>query len=133
MLEKEEDKMRHMLKSLLFAMALVFSVAQAVAHETGPGPNGGAKVDAGKYHVEFVADGSTTIFVYLTDEDDKPVAATGFKANAIFVVGGQPVRFPLVPAGSKKLTGTAPVAVAPGVKGAIQLTAPDGTTAQAKF
>lgn len=42
-------------------------------------------------------------------------------------------RFPLTPAGGSRLAGTAPVAVPKGVKGAVQLTAPDGSTTQAKY
>ena len=118
---------------LVAAIVLATSAIAGLAHDAGTGPNGGPRVDAGKYHVEFVADGGTTVSVYITSADDKPVAATGFKANAIFVVGAQPVRFTLTPADAQKLTGTAPVAVPAGAKGAIQLTAPDGTTAQAKF
>jgi len=63
----------------------------------------------------------------------KPVATTGFKANAIFVVGSQTVRFTLTPAEGVKLVGTAPSPVPAGAKGAVQITAPDGATAQAKF
>lgn len=123
-----------MIKAIIGAAAVVaLTAGQGFGHEAGKGPNGGRKVDAGKYHAELVVDGSTNVAVYLTDEADKPVAATGFKANAIFVVGKQPVRFALTPADTTKLAGTAPVAVPAGVKGALQITAPDGSTAQAKY
>ncbi|MBS0240599.1 MAG: hypothetical protein JSS20_00385 [Proteobacteria bacterium] len=122
------------MRQMINALALMSLVtAQGIAHEAGTGPHGGPKVDAGPYHAELVVDGSTTVAVYLTDEADKPVAPTGFKANAIFVVGAQPVRFALAPADKVKLAGTAPVAVPVGVKGAVQITAPDGSTAQAKY
>ncbi|MBL8588346.1 MAG: hypothetical protein JNK46_07440 [Methylobacteriaceae bacterium] len=42
-------------------------------------------------------------------------------------------RFPLQPADANRLVGTAPVAVPAGVKGAVQITTPDGATAQARF
>lgn len=90
-------------------------------------------MDAGKYHAELVANGSTTVTVFLSDETFKPVDATGFKANAILVVGAKPVRFTLSPAGNANLVGTAPVGVPAGAKGALQLTAPDASTSQAKF
>lgn len=125
--------MGQMMKVAITAAALALTAVQGFAHEAGSGPHGGPKVDAGKYHAELVVDGSSNVAVYLTDEADKPVATTGFKANAIFVVGTQPVRFALTPADNTKLTGTAPVAVPPGVKGAIQITAPDGSTVQAKY
>lgn len=121
---------------LLTAITLAASLgisATAFAHEAAKGSNGGVRVDAGKYHAELVVDGSTTVALFLSDSDDKPIAATGFKANAILVVDGKSQRFPLTPTEGAKLVGTAPVPVSPGVKGAVQLTAPDGETAQAKF
>jgi hypothetical protein len=42
-------------------------------------------------------------------------------------------RFDLAPDADGRLSGTAAVAVPKDVKGAIQLAAPDGTTAQAKY
>ena len=74
-----------------------------------------------------------TVTVFLSDVNDAPISAAGFKANAILLIGGKSQRFPLEPADGSKLVGTAPTPVKPGVKGAIQLTAPDGTTAQGKF
>lgn len=103
------------------------------AHEPATGAHGGMRVDAGKYHAELLADGSTAVSVFLSDGSDKPVPAEGFKANAILVVGGKAQRFTLTPAGASQLSGTAPVPVPKGVKGAVQITAPDGSTAQAKF
>lgn len=117
---------------LALAITLV-SAPLALAHEAAKGPNGGLRVDAGKYHAELVADGSPTVNLYLSDADNKPIPAAGFKGNAIFVIDGKPQRFTLEPADGGKLAGTAPVAVSAGVKGAVQLTAPDGTTGQAKF
>ena len=39
----------------------------------------------------------------------------------------------LEPAGGQKMVGKAPGPVEPGVKGAVQITLPDGATIQAKF
>ncbi len=103
------------------------------AHEAAKGPNGGQRVDAGKYHTELVTDGSTTVMVFLGDAEQKPILAAGFKGNAILVIDGKSQRFPLEPADGSKLVGTAPAPVPAAVKGAIQLTAPDGSTAQGKF
>ena len=125
-------RLRLILAALTLAMAVGFS-APGGAHEAAKGRNGGLRVDAGKYHTELVVDGSTNVVLYLSDADDKPIAATGFAANAILIVDGKTYRFPLTPSADSKLVGTAPVAVKSGVKGAVQLTAPDGTTAQAKF
>ena len=116
------------------AALLAASVLTASAHEPRKGPNGGALVDAGKsYHVELIAKGSEEVVVVLSDINDKPVAAAGFKANAILIVGGKTQRFALEPADGSRLVGKAPVAIPAGTKGAVQLTAPDGATAQAKF
>lgn len=121
-------------RSAAFALALLLVTgAAALAHEAAKGRNGGLRVDAGAYHAELVVDGSTTVALYLSDADDKPIPAKDFKANAILVIGGKSQRFPLTPAEGAKLVGTAPAPVRPGVKGAIQITTPDGGTAQVKF
>lgn len=122
------------MKTLILVLAFVALIPTfAQAHDPRPGPNGGMMVDAGSYHAELVANGSETVTLYLFDAADKPVESAGFKANAILVVNAKPTRFPLEPAGGQKLVGKASGAVVPGVKGVVQLTAPDGTTAQAKF
>ena len=71
--------------------------------------------------------------LFLYDGDDNPVESAGFKGNAILIVNGKPARFSMEPSGGQTLTGKAPSPVEPGVKGAIQLTLPDGSTVQAKF
>lgn len=111
---------------------------EAQAGETGEahsheGENGGVVVDAGAFHMELVADGTTTVAVYLSDADGEPVSTDGFKANAIFVIDGKSQRFALEPVDGSRLVGTAPAPVGEGVKGVVQFTDPDGETAQAKF
>jgi hypothetical protein len=115
------------------AVALLLSTLPAAAHEAAKGRNGGWRVDAGKYHTELVVDGTTKVTIFVSDVDDKPLAATGFKATAILVVDGKTQRFALEPAGGSKLVGTAPVPIKSGVKGVIQLTAPDGAIVQGKL
>lgn len=116
------------------ALALVVTTGSLVlAHEAAKGRNGGLRVDAGAYHAELLVNGTTTVAVFLSDGDDRPIPAQNFKANAILVIDGKSQRFALVPADGSKMVGTAPAPVKPGVKGIIQLTAPDGATAQAKF
>lgn len=115
------------------AVALLLSTLPAVAHEAAKGRNGGWRVDAGKYHTELVVDGTTTVTIFVSDVDDKPLPAAGFKATAILVVGGKTQRFALEPAEGSKLVGTAPVPIKSGVKGVIQLTAPDGSIVQGKL
>ena len=116
------------------AALLAFAGApSAFAHEAAKGVNGGWRVDAGAYHTEVVTDGTATVTVYLSDVNDKPLPAAGFKGNAILVIDGKTQKFALEPVDGSKLVGTAPAPVKPGVKGAIQITAPDGTTAQGKL
>ncbi|MFM9938748.1 MAG: hypothetical protein ACKVP7_04540 [Hyphomicrobiaceae bacterium] len=122
----------HRLATIALSLVLMTS-SIALAHEAAKGRNGGLRVDAGAYHAELLVDGTTNVAVFLSDADDKPIPAKDFKANAILVIDGKSQRFPLTPAEGSKLVGTAPAPVNPGVKGAIQITAPDGATAQAKF
>lgn len=122
--------MKKLALTLLFALMLS---AAALAHQPRLGPNGGLMVDAGSYHTELLADGTETVTLFLFDAEDKPVDSAGFKANAILVVDSKAARFPLEPAGGQKLIGKAPGAVSAGVKGAVQLTSPDGSKVQAKF
>jgi hypothetical protein len=108
--------------------------APAFAHDPRPGPNGGLKVDAGaRHHAELVANGTPQVVVFLYDANDQPVLAQGYRANAILVVAGAPQRFALQPGEGNRLVGTAPVPVPAGTKGAVQITGPDGATAQARF
>lgn len=116
------------------SMALALLVAGAAqAHEAAKGRNGGVLVDAGKYHTELLVDGTDKVNVYLSDADDKPVDAKGFKATAIFILDGKSQRFALEPADGARLVGTAPAPVKAGVKGVVQLTTPDGQSGQAKY
>lgn len=122
--------MRSVLAALVLSLALA---GPSNAHEPRKGPNGGALVDAGKGHVELIANGSPDVMLVLSDITDKPVSAEGYKANAILIVAGKTQRFSLSFAEGSKLQGKAPVDIPAGVKGAIQIIAPDGATSQAKF
>jgi hypothetical protein len=123
-----------MKRILVTCAASLLLATVALAHAPRPGPNGGLKVDAGgAHHAELVADGTETVKLFLYDGNDQPVASEGFKGNAILIVNGKPARFSLEPAGGQMLTGKAPSPVETGVRGAVQLTLPDGSTVQAKF
>jgi hypothetical protein len=119
------------LKAIALAGSMLAATA-AAAHSPTKGPNGGRVEHAGKYHVELVTKGQT-VDVFVTDANDKPVSAKGFKATAILLAGGKSQRVPLEPAEGSRLSGTVPVALPANVKGAVQLTAPGGKTAQGKF
>jgi hypothetical protein len=101
------------------------------AHDT-KGPHGGRLTDAGSYHVELVAK-DTDVELFVSDSTEKPVASKGFKGLAILVVQGKPQRISLEPSGDDRLKGKATVSIPPDAKGVVQLTGPDGKTAQAKF
>jgi hypothetical protein len=116
----------------LSAFASIITFA-AFAHEPRPGPNGGWKVDAGAWHAELVANNTPNVVVFLYDGADQPVSAEGWTGNAILLVDGAAQRFELAPDANGQLTGVAAAAVPRDVKGALQLVAPDGTTAQAKY
>lgn len=123
-----------MTRIVLAALLGLALASPALAHEPRPGPNGGMKVDAGtSHHAELVADGTPSVTVYLYDTNNQPVAAKGYRANAILVVGGATQRFALQPGEANRLIGTAPVPVPAGAKGAVQIMGPDGATAQARF
>jgi hypothetical protein len=112
--------------------ALAFVPLGASAHAPKIGQNGGPQEDAGSFHVEIVPKG-TVLQVYLKDHSDKPVSTSGFKGTAILVIKGKAERIMLTPAGENQLTGTSSVDLPPELKGAVQITTPAGSTAQAKF
>ena len=119
---------------IIAALLTVLAIAvPAFAHEAAKGRNGGLRVDAGKYHTELLIDGTATVVVFLSDTDDRPIPAAGFKGMAILVINGKSERFALEPGDGSRLVGTAPAPVKAGTKGVVQLSAPDGATVQGKF
>ena len=119
-------------KNLAAVVLLVATTTFAGAHAPKVGANGGPQADAGSFHVEVVAKG-TSLQVFLRDHSDKVVLTDGYKGTAIFVVDGKPQRIPLAPAGDNALTGTSTVTIPREPKGAVQITTPTGSTVQAKF
>ncbi len=121
------------MRIMLASLALFSSLSLVHAHEQRVGPRGGALVDAGVYHVELVTrDKAVEIFV--SDAQDKPLPATGFKALAILAVAGKSVRVTLTPsADGAKLVGSAAEPLPARVKGAVQLTGSDGKTATGRI
>ena len=117
-------------KHLILAAAMLFA-APGLAHEA-KGPNGGRVADAGSYHVELVAK-DRLVELHVSDAAEKPIPATGFKAVAILTVGGKPQRIVLEATEPTRLSGNAAVALPKELKGAVQLTTPDGKTASARF
>lgn len=120
--------MRRLIHALV---GIALASASANAHEAD-GRNGSRLVDAGRYHVELVGK-DTAVEVYLLDGDEKPVATSGYKGIAILILDGKPIRVALAPAEPNRLTGAAQAALPVHPKGAVQITAPDGTSASGKF
>lgn len=118
-----------MLRIVSILMILATPLA---AHEPGIGPNGGMRVDAGPYRVELVPDG-TLVNVHITMDDDSTLDTTVMSGTAILVIGGKPVRAPLVPTTPGVLSADTGIEVPTDVKGAVQITGADGKTVQAKF
>lgn len=102
----------------------------AAAHDAA-GLHGGRTTDAGAYHVELVVK-ANVVDVFIRDAGEKPVGATGFRGTAILVVDGKSQRVALEPVDGR-LSGQAVVTLPERPRGVVQLTAPDGTTAQGKF
>ena len=119
------------LRAFIVLTALIIALP-VFAHEPAKGPNGGRVAEAGDYHVELVAKG-TVVEVFLTDSNDKPVSATGFKGTAILVVGGKSQRIALQSEGDTRLSGKANVVLPKMPKGVVQISLPNGATAQAQF
>jgi hypothetical protein len=115
----------------VLVLAAFLSATTAYAHGPASGPNGGPQVDAGDFHIEAVAQG-TSLAVYVRDAGDKPVPTDGFKGTAIFVVDGKPQRIVLAPGGENRLTGTS-TAPLTAPKGAVQISTSDGKSIQGKF
>lgn len=120
-----------MTRKLLATAAFLIAALPATAHEVLKGPNGGRIVEAGPYHVELVVE-AKAVAVYLSDANDKPIPAAGFKGLAILTVGGKAQRIELAPQ-DNKLAGSSPVTVPAAVKGVVRLTDPDGKTAQGRY
>ena len=120
------------MKFRYFALGVVLLIAlPAYAHEP-KASHGGRIAEAGAYHVELVAK-ENAIEIFLIGENDKPVDTKGFRGVAIFNLGGKAERIALAPSEKNNLIGTAATALPAKPKGAVQLTAPDGKTATARF
>ncbi|MSP30104.1 MAG: hypothetical protein EXR09_06560 [Acetobacteraceae bacterium] len=117
-------------RCLLIGALLTWSHA-AWAHDVR-GKHGGRITDAGSYHVEIVVK-SDVVDVFISDQSEKPVTASGFKGTAIIVAGGKSQRVVLAPVDGTRLSGSATTALPDQPKVVVQLTGPDGKTLQAKF
>ncbi len=55
------------------------------------------------------------------------------RQQLFFIIDGKSSRFALASGEGSKLVATAPAPIKVGIKGVVQLTAPDGSSAQGKF
>lgn len=117
---------------ILAIVTVLLAALPAWSHEVAQGPNGGPVVEAGAYHVELVVK-DKAVDVFVSDKNSKPVPVAGFKGIAILTIGGKAQRVSLEPAEGTHLSGTSPVSVPNEVKGVVQLTTPDGKTAQGRY
>lgn len=118
-------------RNLVLVAALIAAVP-AFAHEVEKGPNGGRVADAGEYHVELVAK-DKAVDVFVKDAKDQPAATTGFKGVAILLVDGKQQRITLEPSAPGRLSGKTSGEKPAELKGAVQLTTPQGGSLQARF
>jgi hypothetical protein len=112
--------------------SMLLTALPATAHEVEKGPNGGRVVEAGANHVELVVK-DNAVNVFVTDASEKPVSINGFNGVAIFTISGKAQRIMLEPKEGTRLSGTSPVALPAEPAGVVQITAPDGKTAQGRF
>jgi hypothetical protein len=114
------------------AVALVLLAAPPAWAHNPQSAHGGRIVPAGPFHAELVVK-DKTVEIFLRGHDDKPIDPKGYKGVAILNVSGKAERITLAPSDKAALTGRATAALPENPKGAVQLTAPNGTTSTAKF
>ncbi len=114
---------------VLLAAALLTTTAWA--HDPKP-QHGGRTADAGDHHVELVTK-ADAVDLYLTDHDNKPIKAVGYKGVAILVADGKSQRIVLEPAGESRLSVKATGNLPNTPKGVVQITPPKGKTVQVRF
>lgn len=71
--------------------------------------------------------------VYLANHDNKAVPSAGYKSLAILVIDGKSRRIVLETAGESRLTGKISGQLPAAPKDGVQITPPNGKTAQARF
>lgn len=114
-------KFKGMVLAAMLAAALPF--APAFAHGDIHADHGGQAVEADGRKLELVvADGK--IDVYVSDHDDKPLAAKDMTGKAVLLAAGKKLEVPLAPAGGNRLSGAAQVAA--GTKASAIVTVEEG-------
>jgi hypothetical protein len=120
------------MKQLLLVAGLALFATDAAAHETQSGPNGGQVADAGSHHLEMVAEQSK-LTIFLSDADDKPVAAAGASGRAIIQFDGKVTTIMLEAGEDNRLSGALPQPLSPSSRLAVTLTLGSSENLQARF
>lgn len=116
---------------LVFALSLAL-VQPSAAHDLVSGPHGGQVVDVKGHHVEFTTK-DTAIAVYLTDDNDAPIASAGAQAKAVILDGGTSSNITLIPADPNVLLGAVSAPLSVGAKVVVVGKLADGHEVLARF
>lgn len=121
------------MKKILFVLfALAFASPASAQHAHGSkGPNGGAMEDIAGVHAELMTSGNILTF-NIVDEDNKPIATTGFVGSALVASSGERETITLTPQGNA-LKGEAKKPLAAGAAISLTLKTAAGKSGQAKF
>lgn len=111
---------------------LLALVQPSAAHELVSGPHGGQVVDVKGHHVEFITK-DTAITVYLTDDNDAPIASAGAQAKAVIQDGGTSSNITLLPAEPNVLMGAVSAPLSVGAKVVVVGKLADGHEILARF
>ena len=131
------------LKALLLVASMALA-GGAWAHDDAgvdrqPGPNGGQQRVAGDYHVELVVPPlghpgpDSVLMVYLTDHDDRPMAAASATGRAAVVANRQRINVVLEPVGDNALRGSGRFLPEPDLVVVVSFSRPGEATQQARF
>ena len=125
--------MRRMFLAMLLAAAVApAAMAQGGHKHAETGPHGGPMQDVAGVHAELVvSDKTVTVFLY--DEADKPVPASGYGGSVLAGTGQARQVIALTAGADNSLTGTgsAPVGKPAGLT--LQLRNPAGKSGQARY
>ncbi len=121
------------LAAALVLLPLLGGAPPARAHSDMNGPHGGEIEDAnpGPYHFETAVQGNT-LSVFVTDADEKPVAAAAITGFAVVLVNKVKQQVALAPAAANQLQGSGSFTAGAEMRVLVSLTI-DGQKQQALF
>lgn len=121
------------MKTFALGLLLLTAPALAFAHGTPPAATHGGQVqeDSADHWIELVIKGGQVI-VYVSDENNKPIAASQLGGKVTLLVGGKTQTVELKPAEGNSLTGSFAPAATGKATAVLSLTV-GGKPAQARF